>query len=517
MIMLISSYSFSATAFSATAKGAVSSLSNTSSGIKVSWTKDTAKTGYYIYRKVGSDKSYKKVKTITKNSTTSWTDTNVSNGKKYVYRVRAYKGSKVASTTANLTIYRLSKAKISSLSRASSTSITVKSSKNSSANGFQVVYSTKSDFSSCKKVKVSGTTLNKTITGLTKGKKYYVKIRAYKTVSGKTYYGAYSDVKNVVTYYTAYTTKNVTTIYDKADTKTGKKTTLSYMTKVSIYNVTKSYSSGKYQKLKYNGSYYYAWIPTGETKFTTTKNKYDYSGMTDNRYAQEVIDYAVWIFKNWDTEYVNGQSNGVINSNGKYGFDCSGFVSYVINTCMKKYVPVYKLTSNIEVLHDRKAIYNQGFSTQFDSTVVCEGKINYNKLKPGDVLFFNLRGGKKNSFAWNHCALYLGDKMFINSASFANGVTIQPLEGTYVEDFVCAIRYIPEKIKPINEDMTTNKKINVYVEPDSSTEAIQIPAGETVRLVYYNATYTSTEKEHWGYIMYNGKHYFLYNPLDKIS
>ena len=40
---------------------------------------------------------------------------------------------------------------------------------------------------------VSGSkTLTKTVTNLKKGKTYYVKVRAYKTVNGKKLYGAYS-------------------------------------------------------------------------------------------------------------------------------------------------------------------------------------------------------------------------------------------------------------------------------------------------------------------------------------
>ena len=47
-----------------------------------------------------------------------------------------------------------------------------------------------------KKWKTTTTTAQtKTVKKLKKGKKYYVKVRAYKKVSGKTYYGAYSSTK----------------------------------------------------------------------------------------------------------------------------------------------------------------------------------------------------------------------------------------------------------------------------------------------------------------------------------
>ena len=42
-----------------------------------------------------------------------------------------------------------------------------------------------------------GSTVKATIKKLSKGKKYYFKVRAYKTVNGKKIYGAYSSVKSV--------------------------------------------------------------------------------------------------------------------------------------------------------------------------------------------------------------------------------------------------------------------------------------------------------------------------------
>ena len=41
----------------------------------------------------------------------------------------------------------------------------------------------------------SGKSLSKTVTSLKKGKTYYVKVRAYKTVNGKKIYGLYSSMK----------------------------------------------------------------------------------------------------------------------------------------------------------------------------------------------------------------------------------------------------------------------------------------------------------------------------------
>ena len=71
--------------------------------------------------------------------------------------------------------------------------------KNSKASGYQIQYSTRSDFSSNKKtVNIKGkSTVSKKISKLTRGKKYYVRERAYKKSGGKKYYSAWSAVKKV--------------------------------------------------------------------------------------------------------------------------------------------------------------------------------------------------------------------------------------------------------------------------------------------------------------------------------
>lgn len=64
-----------------------------------------------------------------------------------------------------------------------------------SLSGYQITYSTKKSFQNAKNVKTKKTTA--TLKSLKKGKTYYVKVRGYKKVSGKTYYGAYSKTIRV--------------------------------------------------------------------------------------------------------------------------------------------------------------------------------------------------------------------------------------------------------------------------------------------------------------------------------
>lgn len=115
-------------------------------------------------------------------------------------------GTKISSTTkvslkANQTLYAQwtkvsapAKAGKPTLTNVSGKKMTVKWSKVSGATGYCVTYSTSSNFKGAKNVYVTSTakTISKTITGLSKGKTYYVKVRAYKVDSTKSkVYGAY--------------------------------------------------------------------------------------------------------------------------------------------------------------------------------------------------------------------------------------------------------------------------------------------------------------------------------------
>ncbi|MBR7060340.1 MAG: fibronectin type III domain-containing protein [Eubacterium sp.] len=67
--------------------------------------------------------------------------------------------------------------------------------------GYQIQYATNSKFSKNKKtVTVKGNkNTSKTVSGLKGGKKYYVRVRTYKTVNGKKYYSSWSKAKTVTT------------------------------------------------------------------------------------------------------------------------------------------------------------------------------------------------------------------------------------------------------------------------------------------------------------------------------
>ena len=63
-------------------------------------------------------------------------------------------------------------------------------------NGYEVILSTKKNFKKAKKVTTKKNAV--TVKKLKAGKKYFVKVRAFKKVGNKKIYGKYSTVKKVI-------------------------------------------------------------------------------------------------------------------------------------------------------------------------------------------------------------------------------------------------------------------------------------------------------------------------------
>ena len=86
-------------------------------------------------------------------------------------------------------------AKFSSIT-AGEKQLTVQWGQGSNITGYQIEYSLKKDFSDSKNVTISkAATTKKVIGNLESGKKYFIRIRTYKTVNGKKYWSAWSAVK----------------------------------------------------------------------------------------------------------------------------------------------------------------------------------------------------------------------------------------------------------------------------------------------------------------------------------
>ena len=86
---------------------------------------------------------------------------------------------------------------LSKVTSASRGKLTASWKKVSGVSGYQIQYSLNSDFSSVKSVTAGSTASSKTISSLTRGKVYYVRVRSYKKVGSKKYYSVWSKVKKV--------------------------------------------------------------------------------------------------------------------------------------------------------------------------------------------------------------------------------------------------------------------------------------------------------------------------------
>lgn len=166
--------------------------------VKITWGKVAGASGYRIMRAESSKGSYKEIaKTGT---TTSYIDkSKVIPGKTYYYKVSAYRtvnGSKVYSTESSVKSAKPAIAKAKATVTAQSKKAVVKWSKVNGASGYEFYYATSKNgsYKMAKRITKS-TTVSFTHSKLKKGKTYYYKVRAYRTVDGQRVYGAYSNIK----------------------------------------------------------------------------------------------------------------------------------------------------------------------------------------------------------------------------------------------------------------------------------------------------------------------------------
>lgn len=179
----------------------VKSLSATPSvtSVNLSWKKSKGADGYDIFIKSDKTKLIKSTEKLT--SVISKIDgKKLKSGTDYTFVVKSYKKSgntKIYSSSVKIKVTtKPQKASIRSLT-ASSGSITLKAAKQS-CHGYEVLLSTNKSFSNVERVKVkSKGALTYRFENLTKGKKYYIKIRAYVVSGGEKFCGYYSDVKSI--------------------------------------------------------------------------------------------------------------------------------------------------------------------------------------------------------------------------------------------------------------------------------------------------------------------------------
>lgn len=156
------------------------SVKNTSSGVKISWSKISGATKYVVYRKAGGASSWSKVATV---KTNYYTDKDVKSGKKYTYTVKAYNGSFYSSYDSKGDgIYFVTSPKLSGAT-SSKSGITVKWNKISGASGYLVYRKTGSgSYERITKI-TSSSKVSYVDKSAAKGKTYTYRVYAYKSSS----------------------------------------------------------------------------------------------------------------------------------------------------------------------------------------------------------------------------------------------------------------------------------------------------------------------------------------------
>lgn len=179
----------------------VTKVGNGNTGITIQWKKSSNADGYYVYRKTAKT-GWRKIATVKGRTKVAYTDKAVKskNGTKYYYTVKAYKGGKVSDyDKKGVQIVRMTAPKLTKATSKSFKKMLVQWKKNSKASGYQVQYSTSKKFNknTGKATVKSGKTQKKTVTKLKNKTTYYVRIRSYKKVDGKTYFSGWSGAKKV--------------------------------------------------------------------------------------------------------------------------------------------------------------------------------------------------------------------------------------------------------------------------------------------------------------------------------
>tara|TARA_X000000950_G_scaffold96630_1_gene122059 strand:+ start:2025 stop:2969 length:945 start_codon:yes stop_codon:yes gene_type:complete len=103
--------------------------------------------------------------------------------------------------------------------------------------------------------------------------------------------------------------------------------------------------------------------------------------------------------------------------NPSRGFDCSGFVQWVIN-------------ESINILLPRTSYQQSLFLSKHE-------RLNFDKILPGDILFFNTSGE-----VISHVGIAIGDHKFIHAPNKKSNIKIDILDGYWKKKLISA-NYVP--------------------------------------------------------------------------
>ena len=171
-----------------------------SSAVRLSWKASTAAAGYNVYRYDSAKKKWAKIATIKNPKTTQYRVTGLKSGTTYKFKVKAYSAGGVECASPKTTVAITTPAKVSADYATSYgwNSAVLYWKKVYGASGYQAHISSDAKLKGGKYVVTDSKKANGVFVNLVKGRKYYVRVRAYKMLNGKKYYGAFSKVLTVI-------------------------------------------------------------------------------------------------------------------------------------------------------------------------------------------------------------------------------------------------------------------------------------------------------------------------------
>ncbi|MGN0482379.1 MAG: N-acetylmuramoyl-L-alanine amidase [Lachnospiraceae bacterium] len=177
--------------------------SSSSAKIKLTWEKMTDVDGYCVYRSTEKAGTYKKVKTISDATVTSYTDDGLTAGTVYYYKIKVYRKEESGTNTYSkycspMSAAPLKKTSITKISNPQSKAVELNWKEVKEADTYLVYRSTKAKEDFKKVAETKSTSF--TDKNLDLNKTYYYKIRTRKT-DGVKHYGSYSAIKSQKTGY----------------------------------------------------------------------------------------------------------------------------------------------------------------------------------------------------------------------------------------------------------------------------------------------------------------------------
>lgn len=262
---------------------------------------------------------------------------------------------------------------------------------------------------------------------------------------------------------------------------------LRYMDKIRLGNAVITRESGTWYRAFYNGDLYYLFVKDEDAELTRKKSDFTYTANT--KFQQRLLNEALELAFNRKTVYTEG-GNGGLTADGAMGFDCSGMVSYLLNQTMRKWVPVYTVSSSMGILSQTKDLYNIGYPGAFTAHRITR----IEDLQPGDVLFFRSQLDSDISSDLGHCSIYLGNREFIHCTSvWEDSVCIMPLTGDFEKNLLEIRRFLPETVTSAKETVRVTRACKVYERRNDASPVLQsLVKDASVTVLYIN--------DRWAYV-----------------